>query len=701
MRRLSPESFLFAALMVLVLALGACGGGTPTANVVNTITINSINISLNQGDTFPLSVSALDKNGNAAVATLNYTSSNTDVLTVSPAGLLCAGKWDATFIVCTPTTSTGSSTISVTAANGKSASTTAFVHFKVDVVLASGPADCLSNAETAQLTAVAKSNNPAICSKLPGAPPVPCTIPSDTLGQVTWSSNDADVVTVDNTVDKSGTATAGIPGKTTVIANVSGNNSPAITFTTCPIVSLNITAGSTTDPFSLDKSGTRSFTAVAIDSKGTTLTTAPLIWSSSQPFAMAIATAGTTITATATASNPGTAVLMASCSSPACNRQLNPVFSNVIVGTTNGTSNDTLYAASKDSLSLIPIDLTNNNTVGTAITLPQKPNSLIVNDTGSTVGLGSDSVTAMTVSTATNAVTSLNIPGVMLGFSPDGNVLGFASTVSNLSVVTLSNVGGATGAAASLPYTGNGHNLGLSFSPDTHFAFLTQQSTKLQEWNASNQVFSTTLNAPASDVAFLAEGPAAYLAGGASGQVTARATCDLTTQVDTESATSPVFVRAIPNNTGILALDPPNMIVLSPITVNNPSNTNSCPPVVSSVRNSYPTGISIPDRTKAQMLMTPDSTKAFITNGSNLVYIFDVVQHTTKPVTLTGDVSLQSFEADVTLDSRFAYIGASDGKIHKIDLVAGSDAAQIDPGLKQSDNTTVALPHFVGLRHKP
>jgi hypothetical protein len=39
--------------------------------------------------------------------------------------------------------------------------------------------------------------------------------------------------------------------------------------------------------------------------------------------------------------------------------------------------------------------------------------------------------------------------------------------------------------------------------------------------------------------------------------------------------------------------------------------------------------------------------------------------------------------------------------VHKIDLTAGSDVGQIDPGLKQTDNTTRALPHFVGLRHKP
>jgi hypothetical protein len=697
MRRFFPESSLFAALLIFVVAMVACGGGTPTANVVDKITI-ATPISLNQGDVAQLSVTATDKNGATAIASFTYTSSNNNLVSVSTSGLLCAGTWDANYIVCTPTTSTGSANITVTSSNGKSATAQAYVHYKVDAVLANGPNDCLSSASTAQLTATALSNNPAVCSQLPGSPTPPCTLPATTIGQATWISNNTNVVTVDNTVANSGTATAVNPGTTTVYASVSNNNSPALTITTCPVVQLNITSASSTDPFSLAKGSTRAFNAVAIDSKGTTLTTVPLIWSSSQPFAMAIAAGSPALNATATAQNPGTSSLMASCSPPTCNIGLNPVYSNVIVGTTTGSSNDTLYAASKDSLSLVPIDLANNNTVGSPITLPQKPNSLIADRVGSTIVLGSDSVTGMLVNTSTSAITSLNIPGIAMKYSPDNTMFGYASTVSTQGAVDIvsSSSGGTT---AVMLFTGDARNLALDFAPDSKFALLTQQSTKLVEWNASNQVLPFTLGQPANDVNFLAGGGAAYLANGSSGLVSAVATCNPATQVDTKSATNPVFVRAIPNNSGMLVLDPPNVIVLSPITVANISPSSSCPPVVNSVSNSYPAGITIPDRTKAQMLVTPDSTKALITNGSNLVYIFDIVQHTTKAVALAGSVT-ESYEADVTLDSRFAYIGTNDGTIHKIDLVAGTDSAQINPGLKQSDNTTVANPHFVALKHK-
>jgi hypothetical protein len=413
---------------------------------------------------------------------------------------------------------------------------------------------------------------------------------------------------------------------------------------------------------------------------------------------MAIAPGSPALNATATAQNPGTSSLMASCTPPSCNIGLNPVYSNVIVGTTTGSSNDTLYTASRDSLSLVPIDLANNNTVGTAVTLLQKPNSLIADRVGSTIVLGSDSVTGMLINTGTNAVTALNIPGIAMKYSPDNTMFGFASTVSTIGAVDLV-AASSGGTNAVIPFTGDAHNVALDFGPDSKYALLTQQSTKLEEWSASNQVQTFTLGNSVNDVNFLAGGAAGYLANGPSGLITAVATCNPATQVDAKSATNPVFVRSIPNNSGVLVLDPPNVIVLSPITVINTSSSSSCPPAVNSVSNSYPAGITIPDRTKAQMLITPDSTKAFISNGSNLVYIFDIVQHTTKAVALAGSVT-ESYEADVTLDSRFAYIGTNDGTVHKIDLVAGTDSAQINPGLKQSDNTTVANPHFVALKHK-
>lgn len=673
------------ALLILILILPSCGGGTPKANVVASVTLPLSTISLNKGDVFQLSPSAADKNGASVLAEFTYSSDNTELISVSSNGAICAGTWDKNFIVCSKTGNSGSTKVTVSA-SGISTSATVFVHETVDrVVVDPIVDDCVSSTGTLQLTARAFSLDPAACQRL-NEPGPPCQIPDNSLGNFFWSADNASVVTFDNNTNV-GLAKAAVPGLTKVHASVSGNSSPDVSFETCPITSLGIaTSSGGTAPFSLAKGGTQSLTATAVDSKGKSLTNVPVTWVSSQSFALAIAATGTTPqTATVTANNPGTASFLASCTSPSCNIGMNPVYSNLMVGSLSGTSNDTLYVASKDSLQLVPVDLANNNTVGTAVTLPQKPNSLVASRDGTAVALGSDSAGSMTVATSTNTVSNLGLEGTMLGYSPNSSLLAFE--LPNLSTVNILSSNNST-TAVSLPYTGT--KLRAAFAPDSHSVFLTQGNNKMAFWNQASPVQTVTLNGTANDVTFMATGHAAYLAGGASGQVTARATCDPFSQVDSKAAANPQLVATIPDGSGILVLDPPNIMVLSPV-----SGDNACPSNVNSTENSYTTGIANP----TALLVTPDSTNALITDGSNTVYIFNLSSHATKAVSLSGVTA--TYEADITLDSKYAYIGADDGKVHKIDLTAGSDVGQIDPGLKQTDNTTRAVPHFVGLRHKP
>ena len=679
------SSFLAGLAILSVLTLSSCGGDAPKANVVATVTLPLTTISLNKGEVSQLSPTATDKDGATVLATYTFASDNTALVNVSTNGAMCAGTWDTNFIVCTPTTSSGTAKVTVTA-GGISTSATVYVHEKVDSIqIDSTASDCTSSTGTVQLTAHAFSSDPAACTRL-GFPTTPCQIPDSSLGNFFWTSNNTAIVTFDNNTNI-GKATAAVPGTTTVYASASGNNSPAVPFSTCPLVSLSIASSSGgTAPFSLAKSGTQALVATATDSKGASLTNIPVTWVSSQSFALSVASTTTTPqNSTVTANNPGTASILASCTSPACNIGQDPIYSNLMVGSFAGTANDTLYVGSKDSLQLVPIDVANNNTVGTAITLPQKPNSLIVTRDANLIALGSDSSSAMTVNPTNNSVSNLSLTGTALGFSPDSQLLAFKSaTSSNVILFTTSNFS----SAAALPFTGS--NLKVAFAPDSHSVYMTQGNNKMTFWNRSSPVQTLTLNGTANDIDFLASGPAAYLAGGAAGQITARATCNPFTQVDAKTATSPQLVRAIPDGSGVLVLDPPNMIVLSPI-----SADNACPTNVSSTANSYTTGINGP----TALFVTADSSKAFITNGSGTVYIFNLSSHTTTPVALSGVTA--TYQADITLDSKYAYVGASDGKVHKIDLSAGSDVGQIDPALKQTDNSTQALPYFVGLRHKP
>jgi hypothetical protein len=685
MRRFS--SFLIVLVFLpLVLILPSCGGGTPKGNVVAAITVPLDTLSMNKGDVLQLSPTATDKNGTSVLADFTYSSDNTALVSVSTNGALCAGTWDKNFIVCTKTQSSGTAHVTISA-SGVSTSVTVFVHETVDrVVVNPITTDCVSSSGTLQLSATAYSLDPNACTRLgEGAPP--CQVPSSSLGNFVWNADNGAVVSFDNNTNI-GLATAAVPGVTKIHASVSSNTSPGVNFTTCPLVSLSIaTTSGGTASFSLAKGGTQALVATAVDSKNTTLTDVPVSWISSQPFALSVGATGTTPqTATVTANNPGTSGFLATCSSPSCNIGLNPIYSNLMVGSLSGTSNDTLYVASRDSLQLVPIDLANNNSIGTAVTLAQKPNSLVMSRDGNFGAMGSDASSAMSFTTSANAVTNLNLPGTMLGYSPDSSMLAFQSPdLAGVELLAPSNLQ----RAAELPSTGT--TLRVGFAPDSHTVFMTQglANTTMVFWDQKTQPQPVTLNEGANDIAFMATGHAGYLAGGAAGQITARATCDPFTQVDSKPAANPQFVRAIPDGSGMLVLDPPNIIVLSPV-----SGDNACPTNISSSANSYTTGVANP----TQFFVTPDSSKAFITDGSKTVYIFNLSSHTTTPVTLSGVNA--TFEADITLDSAFAYIGADDGKVHKIDLAAGTDVGQIDPGLKQTDNTTRALPHFVGLRHK-
>lgn len=688
MRRFLPTFLLVPALLALLLILPSCGGGTPKANIPASITMPLSTVSLNKGDVYQLSPTAQDKNGATVLAQFSYSTDNTNLVNVSTGGLLCAGTWDTKFIVCTPTTGTGTANITIST-GGVSTKVAVTVHDKVDSVQIDPlSTDCVSSAGTLQLTAKAYSLDPAVCTSIgEGAPP--CQLPSNTLGNFVWTSNSSTVVTFDNNTNI-GLATAGSPGQTTVYATVSSNNSPAVTFTTCPVASLTIaTSSGSTAPFSLAKSGTQTLVAKAVDSKGVTLTTAPITWTSSQSFALSVASTTTTPqTATVTANNPGTASLIASCTSPTCNIGLDPLYSNLIVGDLTGTSNDTLYVASQDSLSMVPIDLANNNALGTTITLGAKPNSLQVARNASLLALGADATTSMTVNPTNNTVTNLNFVGTALGFSPDSALMAFSiPSLNNVTIISTSSTSGA----AALPVTTGSTNLRVGFAPDSHSTFLTQGNSKMAFWNRSAPVQTVTLAGTANDVDFLATGHAAYLAGGAPGQVTAQATCNPFLQVDTKAAANPQLVRAIPDGSGILVAEPSSIVVISPI-----SADNACPTNITSTANTYTTGITNP----TALLVTPDSSTALITDGSGTVYVFNISAHTTKAVALSGSVSA-TYQADITLDSKNAYVGASDGKVHKIDLSAGNDVGQIDPKLKQSDGTTTANPHFVGLRHKP
>ena len=80
------------------------------------------------------------------------------------------------------------------------------------------------------------------------------------------------------------------------------------------------------------------------------------------------------------------------------------------------------------------------------------------------------------------------------------------------------------------------------------------------------------------------------------------------------AATSPTLIKALPNGTGAVAVDPPSIDVIS-----TPSTLSAgCPVTTQSTINSYDLGVG--SFTPAQLLVTPNSSTAWIlSNLSNLL----------------------------------------------------------------------------------
>lgn len=691
-----PVLILLLCSLVCLGCLTACGGSSSSNNAVAKIVVTPSTFSMNKGEALQISVPAVqDSSGNAVSSSttylstdFTYSSADSNLVGVSPSGLLCGGKWDANFVVCTPATNVANTTVTVAFKNKPSITTTAsvYVHEKIDRVAAVPPTptatDCVSVAGTLSLSANAYSNDSAVCARL--QLPTPCEIPAATLGQFYFGSTDTNVVTIDNTKNPP-VATAAAPGQAGIFAVGSDIHSPTVPFETCRITGISVVASDTKTgaAFSLDKAGTKTLNATVTDSKGTTLSTPPLTWYSTNPYAVTAAAQSPALNATITAVNSGSsAAISANCTPPTCNRGLTPLFGNIVNVTTNGTLNaPTVYAASTQSTSLVPID-TSNNTVGTAITLPRIPNSMLVSRNGGKVVFGSDEGGMMIYDPVANTTTNTVIPYVkVLATSPDG-IYAFAASSTIGYIVDLSK------GTASAGFSISGAN-SASFSPNSEFLFVSNGSSSLYVLDQSSGLKVYPVGSAISDVSSYASGAFAYLA--LPGGISARSTCSPTTEVDSQNAAAPQFVKAFPNGGGAVAVAMPNAVVISGTTL-----TQDCTAAVTETSSTFDLGLGSP--TARQLAVTIDGSKAVVTSDSAKLSVIDLNAKTATAVTLGASAS-GSYFGGATADGKSFYVGASDGTVHRIDLTANSDAAQINPALKKSDSS-VAVPDLVGVRSK-
>ena len=687
--------FALVSLAIFSLALSGCGGddnNNDTANVISKVLATPDPASLNRGTFVRITPVAQNSSGTTLTATYTFASDNENLATVTTGGEVCAGKWNEAFTVCTPATTTGAANVTISATNSSTSTAVTkavkiFVHEIVDSVRITGqtPGTCISAVDkaTVQLSATAFSNNPAVCGGT-----APCAIPADTIGKFTWgiSSLDAVVAGVDDTLEKQGLVTAAAPGRATITASIASVVSPPTTVTVCPVVSVDLTIKDSTDTsFAVDKSAAKTLNAVMKDSAGKTFTTGPFTWLSNSSSAVAVSGATTGITGTATGTQPGSAAIVATCTPPSCNRNMYPVYSNVIMGKTNGDSAGTVYVASTQSTTLLPIPIS-TGTPGTAITLPRAPNSFLMNPQGTRAILGADSGGAMILDTATAAISTISGSGKPLVFSPSGNYA-VVSDVAGNSFQVLDMSSGSPVATVTAP----GGATGAGFNNESTIAYIAA-GNNFFIWNSglgsSNQagVRQVVLPSTTVDAALPVRSDAVYITGPSG--VNVRAVCNFST-VDTLASSNPTMIRPIPDGSGLLALNSPNIDVIE-IT----GTGVGCPlPAPTETINSHDLGVG--SFTPRQLLITSDASKAYITSNLNSIIVFNLA--TSTPSTLTPSGSPTLGQAAITYDGKLLYVIGADSKVRKFDLTNNTEGTAITVDLKKSDNTA-AVPDLLQIR---
>lgn len=686
----------------LLAGLVGCHSGTPVGPTTYppaiSVTLSptpAVSMELGTSQAF---IATVQSTGNGNAQPVSYESSNTSVVTVAANGLACAGTWDSLTSpgVCTPGP-TGVAQVIATAQGVSSAPTTVYVHQHIDQVTVQDICSVAVPPEPCSLP-----RQPASCQSLNVDSAPQNTVYqahaysrgvdiTSSVGQFSWNATNSGVATFSSTVfglqnQLNGVslnqvvATAKAPGITPVYATVGTATSVPIDFTTCKVqsISLQLMQASSTS---------QTFAATVVDTVGNTIMapaskiTVPLTWSSSAPGSVSVTTAGV-----ATGTVAGTAAtIIASCTPPTCNIGLlpsQPIYPQnaeemVVQGSGNNGTPTTadVYVGSTacgtfDNCisTVIPVTVPTNAT-GTAVSLPSTPNSIVPNAQGTEIYVGTNSnllgtAGLMIIGTTTNSVSNVHsAAGKVLTVSPDGNLVILSDTVDIpnqvfiFNTVTLTSttflIDGATAAA---------------FSPDSLKAYIVAGST-LYVYSKVDALRTIPLAASASDVAFLAEGAFAYLAGGSPSAITVRRTCDNGSAGTVDTSSTPSLIRALPDAAHMFAVNPPSVTVIDVSTM-----PSGCTPPVSDAPKTFDLGQGT--FTASQLLISPDGSTAYILSPNlKNIMVFNIAGETSSSIALANNAA--PLQAAITPDGTMLVVGASDGNLHVIQTGTNADTQQI------------------------
>ncbi len=694
MRRSGFWQFAIAVpILFLVASLGGCSSSSPihtvTYPVPASITISPAPfLSMEIGTYQSFSPSILSSTKTSITEPVNYQSSNTAVLTVANNGLACAGSWDSLSspAICTPGP-VGVAQVTANALGVSSPATTVYVHQHIDKVVVSvlpipnqpPPTNsCYSVGQTADYQAQAFSNGIDITA---------------TVGVFAWQASVTNVaaLNISNPALLPGQVevTAKVPGLTPLFATIGNVNSLPIYFTTCPVQSITLAVTSAT-------STSRTITPTVFDTLGNEIAGVPLTWSSSDPGAVSVSTAGD---ATGSATGGG-ATLIASCTPPTCNSGILPSLpvypENVVTlflpppGTTQSAT-VTVYVSSSSCgtidncfSTIVPITAP-ANTLGNFINLPATPDSLVFNGQGSTAYIGTDSgrfgtVGLASVDTSTNSVSQLvSVPGKVLAVSPDGTKVIISDTAPEDGPNRVFVLDTGTSTSPTFQITGA---TAAAFSPDSLKAYIVAGSN-LYLYSKVDGMRTIPLAAPANDVSFLSEGAFAYVAGGSPSALSVWRTCDGGSADTVAVPVVPTFIQTLPGAAKLLPSnsDTPDtfhMLAVAPPDIDivgvNTTPSGCTPPLADEPVASFNLGQG--NFVARQLIISQNGSTAYvIASNISSVLVFNIAGQTPSTISLSGNA--MPLSAALTSDGTLLYVGASDGTVHVVSTLAGGDIQQI------------------------
>ena len=478
-------------------------------------------ISLAYGQTQQIQApSALTCTGASAEVSGNsyaYGTTNNKLVDISPTGIICAGTWNrntgggiADYTYCNfpnplPATNSlpySSAYITASANSVTSNPVQVFVHAQVSSISLVGPQQCLSQTQTAPLDSQAcysvsgqqylmckpaslTDTSKFACPMAPGVTSVPSC--SSAVGFLNYTVGTATVATI-NSANNQITATA--PGTTSINASVAGSGSSAGYFSTCPPKSINLTLSDGSTTGTITRGVQQNLITTIVDTNNQTITGLNLDYQSTNPIDITVGSSGAVLPRF-----PGVASVYAVCQPASCNPTPINVFglngtglsitSNAVNLTTPGTISDYVwFAAPGKSQYFVPIELL-TGTIGSTVRLPYVPNSMVMDQGGSSLYFGSQHE-LMIYSTATNTLVKEepSVPGVVLTVSPNN-----AHVIVNDQVRELFYVyNTASGAYTTFGGLGNA----AVYTPDSKTLYITDNAALGGDHKDILYVFSTS-----------------------------------------------------------------------------------------------------------------------------------------------------------------------------------------------------------------